>query len=300
MSQKSELQAPRVVCLGLVGREEVRSPQRSGEGWGGAALYFGAAASIIGADVTIVTALDANGESQIRADLQRLRSALAIESAEASVASRFALEYGPELKLDRFWYEPGSLGSEDATIAAAIASFLDHAQHEDEQVHVHICPLPPRLMKAIADPVLELDINFSVQAHFSEVESSRRELQRLIAHAEYVFMNKDEALGILDVASDDDIANGILGVAGGTTFITDSSGVRVLSHDVNCRFDASNVRAVDPTGGGDSFAGATLSRRLTGATLDDSVNTGLALAALTVCSFSSDGLLQLLQQPAHS
>jgi sugar/nucleoside kinase (ribokinase family) len=81
----------------------------------------------------------------------------------------------------------------------------------------------------------------------------------------------------------------------GTAFVTDRSGVTTISKEGITRFVASPVKAAEPTGAGDAFAGGVVGHEVTRASFSSAVNAGLALAALTVCSSSSSGILPLSQ-----
>jgi len=149
-------------------------------------------------------------------------------------------------------------------------------------------------MDLVAPTVLSRPQAFSVQLHFSVISESHHWLQKLIPRATHVFMNRAEAKSLSLMESQPEVRAGG-GSSDGATFVTDTKGVFVEFGRERLRFEATDVEALDPTGAGDAFAGGVIGRSIDGASLASSVNWGLALAALTVATASSHGMLRISQ-----
>jgi len=210
------------------------------------------------------------------------------------VSTSFRLEYGDDLELAGFSYGAGGAGDDPATVDALRVALQQRIETGAFR-HLHICPLPPSAMEAIAPVVLAAQLPFSIQAHFSEIESSRRWLLQMIGQASFVFMNRSEAAEVFDANGDLRLQSSIERAVTGSCFVTDRRGVTVLAGDSWARFEAPPTDAIDPTGGGDAFAGGLVGCMMSGFDLASAVNSGLAMANVAVSSASSNGILRLSQ-----
>lgn len=283
----------RLLCVGLVGREVITTPQGGEEGWGGSALYAASAASAVGAEVTILTGLTHSDSTDVANLFGAATSDISLNAVRTEGSSRFLLAYTDDLELVEFSYSGGGLMADDEKVR--LRSELIRLLEHDLVDHLHLCPLPAPVMSALAPVVLQQRVSFSLQIHFSEIESSGDWIRQLMKRATHVFMNWMEAAAILGAHDVATLSTQMRRQVGGTVFVTDRSGVWVVSSENVSRFASAPIQAIDPTGGGDAFAGGVLGRYLTDGDLRTCVNVGLALAGVAVSSLSSRGVLALSQ-----
>ncbi len=142
-----------------------------------------------------------------------------------------------------------------------------------------------------------------------EVAERRDEFRAQIRHADLVTINTLEAAHLIQwPGSDDDPAlaeaawNEIRRM-GPRVFILKkaSQGVEVFQGDRRTLIGAvPNLRAIDPTGAGDSFAGGLLSSLARGADLIEAAVWGCAVASFAIEQFGTAGLLRASAQDVSS
>ena len=170
---------------------------------------------------------------------------------------------------------------------------------------------PTGLLLCNNDPSIQLRLLEQVQAGWVATDSmnlwieiQRDALEKVVAQTDLLFLNDAEALAFTGTASLD--AAGAALLAAGPRFVVIKRGAKgaTLFHaDGNARIPAHPARQfIDPTGAGDTFAGAACGwlaeRNLDGDNLVEALHHGAALASATVEGLGTSALLALSAEKA--
>ena len=170
---------------------------------------------------------------------------------------------------------------------------------------------PTGLLLCNNDPSIQLRLLEQVQAGWVAADSmnlwieiQRAALEQVVAQTDLLFLNDAEALAFTGAASLD--AAGAALLAAGPRFVVIKRGAKgaTLFHaNGNARIPAHPARQfIDPTGAGDTFAGATCGwlaeRAFDAETLVEALHHGAALASATVEGLGTSALLALSAEEA--
>ena len=170
---------------------------------------------------------------------------------------------------------------------------------------------PTGLLLCNNDPSIQLRLLEQVQADWVATDSmnlwieiQRAALEQVVAQTDLLFLNDAEALAFTGAASLD--AAGAALLAAGPRFVVIKRGAKgaTLFHaDGNARIPAHPARQfIDPTGAGDTFAGAACGwlaeRNLDADNLVEALHHGAALASATVEGLGTSALLALSAEEA--
>jgi sugar/nucleoside kinase (ribokinase family) len=170
---------------------------------------------------------------------------------------------------------------------------------------------PTGLLLCNNDPSIQLRLLEQVQAGWVAADSmnlwieiQRAALEQVVAQTDLLFLNDAEALAFTGAASLD--AAGAALRAAGPRFVVIKRGAKgaTLFHaDGNARIPAHPARQfIDPTGAGDTFAGAACGwlaeRAFDAETLVEALHHGAALASATVEGLGTTALLALTAEEA--
>ena len=170
---------------------------------------------------------------------------------------------------------------------------------------------PTGLLLCNNDPSIQLRLLEQVQAGWVAADSmnlwieiQRAALEQVVAQTDLLFLNDAEALAFTGAASLD--AAGAALLAAGPRFVVIKRGAKgaTLFHaNGNARIPAHPARQfIDPTGAGDTFAGATCGwlaeRAFDAETLVEALHHGAALASATVEGLGTTALLALTAEEA--
>ena len=170
---------------------------------------------------------------------------------------------------------------------------------------------PTGLLLCNNDPSIQLRLLEQVQAGWVAADSmnlwieiQRAALEQVVAQTDLLFLNDAEALAFTGAASLD--AAGAALLAAGPRFVVIKRGAKgaTLFHaDGNARIPAHPARQfIDPTGAGDTFAGAACGwlaeRNLDADNLVEALHHGAALASATVEGLGTSALLALSAEEA--
>ena len=170
---------------------------------------------------------------------------------------------------------------------------------------------PTGLLLCNNDPSIQLRLLEQVQAGWVAADSmnlwieiQRAALEQVVAQTDLLFLNDAEALAFTGAASLD--AAGAALLAAGPRFVVIKRGAKgaTLFHaNGNARIPAHPARQfIDPTGAGDTFAGATCGwlaeRNLDADNLVEALHHGAALASATVEGLGTSALLALSAEEA--
>ena len=170
---------------------------------------------------------------------------------------------------------------------------------------------PTGLLLCNNDPSIQLRLLEQVQAGWVAADSmnlwieiQRAALEQVVAQTDLLFLNDAEALAFTGAASLD--AAGAALLATGPRFVVIKRGAKgaTLFHaNGNARIPAHPARQfIDPTGAGDTFAGATCGwlaeRAFDAETLVEALHHGAALASATVEGLGTTALLALTAEEA--
>ena len=170
---------------------------------------------------------------------------------------------------------------------------------------------PTGLLLCNNDPSIQLRLLEQVQAGWVAADSmnlwieiQRAALEQVVAQTDLLFLNDAEALAFTGAASLD--AAGAALLAAGPRFVVIKRGAKgaTLFHaDGNARIPAHPARQfIDPTGAGDTFAGAACGwlaeRNLDDGNLVEALHHGAALASATVEGLGTSALLALSAEEA--
>jgi len=170
---------------------------------------------------------------------------------------------------------------------------------------------PTGLLLCNNDPSIQLRLLEQVQAGWVATDSmnlwieiQRDALEKVVAQTDLLFLNDAEALAFTGTASLD--AAGAALLAAGPRFVVIKRGAKgaTLFHaDGNARIPAHPARQfIDPTGAGDTFAGAACGwlaeRELDAENLIEALHHGAALASATVEGLGTTTLLALTAEEA--
>jgi sugar/nucleoside kinase (ribokinase family) len=170
---------------------------------------------------------------------------------------------------------------------------------------------PTGLLLCNNDPSIQLRLLEQVQAGWVAADSmnlwieiQRAALEQVVAQTDLLFLNDAEALAFTGAASLD--AAGAALLAAGPRFVVIKRGAKgaTLFHaNGNARIPAHPARQfIDPTGAGDTFAGAACGwlaeRAFDAETLVEALHHGAALASATVEGLGTSALLALSAEEA--
>ncbi len=170
---------------------------------------------------------------------------------------------------------------------------------------------PTGLLLCNNDPSIQLRLLEQVQAGWVAADSmnlwieiQRAALEQVVAQTDLLFLNDAEALAFTDAASLDAVGAALL--AAGPRFVVIKRGAKgaTLFHaDGNARIPAHPARQfIDPTGAGDTFAGAACGwlaeRTFNTRNLVEALHHGSALASATVEGLGTTSLLALTAEEA--
>ena len=170
---------------------------------------------------------------------------------------------------------------------------------------------PTGLLLCNNDPSIQLRLLEQVQAGWVAADSmnlwieiQRAALEQVVAQTDLLFLNDAEALAFTGAVSLD--AAGAALLAAGPRFVVIKRGAKgaTLFHaNGNARIPAHPARQfIDPTGAGDTFAGATCGwlaeRAFDAETLVEALHHGAALASATVEGLGTTALLALTAEEA--
>ncbi|HIM33065.1 MAG TPA: sugar kinase [Candidatus Poseidoniales archaeon] len=170
---------------------------------------------------------------------------------------------------------------------------------------------PTGLLLCNNDPSIQLRILEQVQAGWVAADSmnlwieiQRAALEQVVAQTDLLFLNDAEALAFTGAASLD--AAGAALLAAGPRFVVikrGEKGATLFHADGNARIPAHPARQfIDPTGAGDTFAGAACGwlaeRAFDAETLVEALHHGAALASATVEGLGTTALLALTAEEA--
>ena len=170
---------------------------------------------------------------------------------------------------------------------------------------------PTGLLLCNNDPSIQLRLLEQVQAGWVAADSmnlwieiQRAALEQVVAQTDLLFLNDAEALAFTGAASLD--AAGAALLTAGPRFVVIKRGAKgaTLFHaDGNARIPAHPARQfIDPTGAGDTFAGAACGwlaeRNLDANNLVEALHHGAALASATVEGLGTTALLALTAEGA--
>jgi sugar/nucleoside kinase (ribokinase family) len=201
----------------------------------------------------------------------------------------FDLGYSiPHLDLSSFEYSRGDICSEPAR--RLWLNSLSVALKESPSAWVHVCPLPFELFDDVWDLVVSSGNRVSMQLHFSEIQKAKDSLMRAAQASNAVFMNQAEARMLFGGRSDLDLFATIERASLGAAFITTDNAVNVFVENHWVAMKSPRVEALDPTGGGDAFAGGVIGTLAQGGDLNTAVRLGALTAGVAVCGPSSQAL----------
>ena len=133
-----------------------------------------------------------------------------------------------------------------------------------------------------------------------EIRDERDALLDVLAQADIVSINAEEAGQLTgDAEQTTESIYRFIADRGPHTLLLKQgpAGAELIDGRVHMTIPAiPDVQVVDPTGAGDTFAGAALSALACGAPLPDAVRWGCAAASFTVEAFGLDGLLQATRE----
>jgi sugar/nucleoside kinase (ribokinase family) len=238
---------------------------------GGAAAGVATAAALAGAKVGLVTKV---GEGFPKEWLQKLSSVLDVRGVQ--------ILPGKTIHIHMIYHEDGSV---DAPVEMGVAQRMGETPIPEEYLSAkvfHIAPIPPeeqlKLLNRLKGKMVTLDFNPT----YKEEYVSRRDLiKEIVSRTEMVFPNEREAL-LVTGAEDVNEAARVLHDWGASMVVITRGEKGILIYDGSFReFPALPINPeeiVDPTGGGDAFAGGFLAGYSKGLPIEECVKLGLERA----------------------
>lgn len=264
---------PRLVIVGHIAYDEIRTPQGHATVIGGAAYYAACAAALVSQGVGIVSAI---GPDIALNELDRLEvDAQGLQTREEGRTARFVVEYGASgvrsLQAD--------LGTANEIDVGAIPPSYFAAQW------VHIATnLPQQQRRLLSEFRRSSSARLSVDSIEAYVEAWPEEVRAAFELADLAFVNLDELRLLGSVPTDEVIVK--MG-ARGAEYRCD--GMRLVA-------PALPRLPVDPTGAGDVLAGAFLGLRANDVALDVCLRRAMELAGQATDGFGIEALLRTDQR----
>lgn len=282
----SERDHTEMLVVGLVGTERVVVGGTGWTGIGGSATYAGLAAQGNGRRVRILTC-------SCPSKLRDLVPCVILDQCEPPT---FLMQYDEEMNLEHFEYD--AQGWADPACLDRLLESLRLIALEPSIDHLHLCPLPsevyPKALSALRDLQEVRHLEISVQLHFEGVAAARSSLREILSLAQYGFMNEEEAM-LLTLTDSCDSALSELATLEDAELTVTSSGRGVFVKPRQSTHwthqPGRSVRVVDPTGAGDTFAGAYLAASYSGRSPLESAELGQEAARNTITGMSSSALL---------
>ncbi|WCN29399.1 carbohydrate kinase family protein [Thermococcus kodakarensis] len=238
---------------------------------GGAAAGVATSAALAGAKVGLVTKI---GTDFPKEWLQALSSVLDISGVQ--------ILPGKTIHIQMIYHEDGSV---DAPVEMGVAQKMGEIPIPEEYLDAkvfHISPIPPEEQLKLLNRLKGKRVTVDFNPTYKEEYIKRRDLLReIVSRVEIVFPNEREALMITGAEDVKDAARILHGWGAKLVVITRGE-KGVLVYDGSFReFPALPIKPeeiVDPTGGGDAFAGGFLAGYSRGRPLEECVRLGLERA----------------------
>jgi sugar/nucleoside kinase (ribokinase family) len=281
-----------LVAVGGFGWEEVVEGNTVTRSLGGALLHFASAASVSGAPPALVSRCTTREATHL---LPRLRSG-GMDTAGVEVVqgelTRFRMRYdeNEDLVLDDFVLTPAQFGNTVYQPAERLFRILSTSK---ARPWTHVCPDVPDVFLDLCVVAGELAAPSSAQIHQSMLDMDLEKVRRSLTHVQMAFMTERELCNLFDTG---DLEIGVATAQNQrepTYIATSRDRVTIIHQGDVIRFPTPLIRAVDPTGAGDSLAGGLLGALVTGAELDRAVRQGVLCALACVTDFGPRALMRL-------
>ena len=279
-----------IAIVGAVSFDDIETPHGAAQAvLGGSAAYAAVAAALLRPAHIISTA----GDDLPVASLASLQAHGVRTDGIQIVPSpsfRWHCRYHADLEhRDTLHTDPGVFATTRITVpaSAAQATHLFLTSGEPAQNRAALAEFPARKLTML-DTIER------------EIRDERDALLDVLAQADIVSINVEEAGQLIGApVQDAEAIYRFIADHGPQTVLLKRgpAGAELLDSHVHMTIPAiPDLHVVDPTGAGDTFAGAALSALACGAPLPDAVRWGCAMASFTVEAFGLDGLLRATRE----
>jgi len=264
---------PRLVIVGHIAYDEIRTPQGYATVIGGAAYYAACAAALVSESVGIISAI---GPDVALNELDRLGvDTQGLQMREEGRTARFVVEYGAS--------DVRSLQADLGTANEIDLGAIPPSYFAAQWLHV-ATNVPQQQRRLLSEFRRRSSARLSVDSIEAYVEAQPEDVRAAFGLADLAFVNLDE-LGLLGSVPSEEV---IIKMG--------ARGAEYRRNEMRLVATALPRLPLDPTGAGDVLAGAFLALRANHVALDDCLRRAVDLAGQATQGFGIEALLHANQR----
>ena len=161
--------------------------------------------------------------------------------------------------------------------------------------HVFLANIHPDLQQLVIDQSMNPDVLIAIDTMNLWIDIANESLKNVLKTSDILFMNESEALMFTGMKNIKDSATFLLDLGLETVVIKKGGdGAELFNKDEHLTIEAFPTKVIDPTGAGDVFGGAFISKLASGGSLAESLVEGSALASFCVENFGAKSIINYL------
>lgn len=283
---KMSARRSKIICIGLIGIDNIEVNGYRHSSRGGAAYHFTIASALLGTHIKLITSYPVVKWKETTEALQRL-------NVDISLVKNNENEIEFYLKYNNGHDELLSFRESQRDVGNFIRNCsIEQAIYRSALVHV--CPMGIRNDMRIISLAVKKGANISAQVHESYLNENLVEYKAALKYCSIVFMNECEGRYLSKRDCQIDACKALHEELHADILITSSSGV--ICCNAGEIYKCASVKGIvkNTTGSGDVFAGAYLGARIRGLPIQNCLRIGQLFSSVKCMGFSSEVLLSLI------
>lgn len=169
------------------------------------------------------------------------------------------------------------------------------SERNKNHTHVFLANIHPDLQQLVIDQSMNPDVLIAIDTMNLWIDIANESLKNVLKTSDILFMNESEALMFTGMKNIKDSATFLLDLGLETVVIKKGGdGAELFDKDEHLTIEAFPTKVIDPTGAGDVFGGAFISKLASGGSLAESLVEGSALASFCVENFGAKSIINYL------
>ena len=169
------------------------------------------------------------------------------------------------------------------------------SERNKNHTHVFLANIHPDLQQLVIDQSTNPDLLIAIDTMNLWIDIANESLKNVLKTSDILFMNESEALMFTGMKNIKDSATFLLDLGLETVVIKKGGdGAELFNKDEHLTIEAFPTKVIDPTGAGDVFGGAFISKLASGGSLAESLVEGSALASFCVENFGAKSIINYL------
>ena len=169
------------------------------------------------------------------------------------------------------------------------------SERNKNHTHVFLANIHPDLQQLVIDQSMNPDVLIAIDTMNLWIDIANESLKNVLKTSDILFMNESEALMFTGMKNIKDSATFLLDLGLETVIIKKGGdGAELFNKDERLTIEAFPTKVIDPTGAGDVFGGAFISKLASGGSLAESLVEGSALASFCVENFGAKSIINYL------